>query len=566
MKKILNKILKRALFTDILVITLAYCLAYRLRYNPPEYFLYQMVFPFKGGYIPMFSIWGLLIITFLTIIGLYIKDKRITLSKELLTIISGIFCSAIFIGALIFILKYKFFSRQIFLESILFLFLGLIGLRLIKAVVDKPMQEPITGAGLNKFLVGIDSLTRFFLYLLIAVLPFSKAGVEICFIIAFSLWIIRHTLCLNIKPENTILSKSLGFYIIAGIMSVIGSVYFKGSLSAFFTKFLEGILLYFVITEVIKRKRDIYIIIALLFCSALVVSLDGIIQKFFTGSDLFRQMLMTRGGITAAFNHKNDLGGYMLFPILTVFSLAFYKLRGITHDKQKRFNKYSFLGYSLLFLLFNFIILLTNSLGAWVALILGILVLSFLMGKRAFMPIIISLCFLTVVSVLYSNFIPQEFSLDSQKLISAQEGRFINWKPAISMIKDKPFFGFGLNTYMMASQIYLQSMLTYAHNCYLQMAAETGIIGLFAFLLVVGRLFLSGIRLLFVPGSSDGRNTAMWFLLAGLLAGLFAFLAHSFVDTNLYSLQLNALFWYMMGLTVCVYNILKRGNEHGQIS
>jgi putative inorganic carbon (HCO3(-)) transporter len=558
MKKIISRILKRALFTDILVITLTYYLAYRLRYNPPEYFLYQMVYPFKGGYLLLFSLWGLFTISFLAIKGLYSKDKRIILGKELFTIISGIFCLAIFVGALIFILKYKFFSRQVFLESILFLFLGLIGHRLINAVAGKPIKGLSAEERINGFLINIDRLTRFSLYLLIAVLPFSKAGVEICFIAAFSLWIIRHIVCLNIRPENTILNKHLSFYIIAGIISIIGSVYFNDSLSAFFTKFLEGILLYFVIIEVIKRKRHIYIVIILLFCSALVVSLDGIIQKFFTGSDLFRQMLMTRGGITAAFNHKNDLGGYMLFPILTVFSVILYELRRIILNKRKQLSKYLFLVCSLLFLLFNFIMLLTNSYGAWISLIIGMLMLSFLMGKRAFIPIIILLCLLAVASILYSNVIPQEFLLNSQKLISAQEGRLVNWKPAIAMIKERPFFGFGLNTYMVASQAYLPSVMTYAHNCYLQMAAEMGIIGLLAFLLIMGRLFLSCIRLLFVSGSSNSdRNTAMRFLLAGLLAGLFAFLAHSFVDTNLYSLQLNVLFWYIMGLTVCVYNVIR---------
>jgi len=558
MKKIISRILKRTLFTDILVITLAYYLAYRLRYNPPEYFLYQMVHPFRGGYILLFFIWGLLTTAFLVARGVYFNDKRMTLNKEFLTIISGIFFSSVFIGALIFILKYKFFSRQIFLESFLFLFLGLAGWRLIKAVADKPIRGLIAGTGISKFLIGIDNLTRFFLYLLIVVLPFSKAGVEICFIAAFFLRVVHHVICLNIRPANTILNKNLGFYIIAGIISIIGSVYFNDSLGAFFTKFLEGILLYFIITEVIKKDKDVYIIIILLFCSALVVSLDGIAQKFFTGTDIFRQMSMTRGGITAAFNHKNDLGGYLLFPILALFSVMLYRLRRIILNKREQLSKYLFLCYSLLFLLLNFIMLLTNSWGAWISLIVGILLLSFLMGKRAFVPIIILLCLLSISCVLYPNFIPQEYLFDSQKQMNTLAGRLVNWKPAIAMIKDRPFFGFGLNTYMVASQMYLQSMMTYAHNCYLQMAAEMGIIGLLTFFALILRLFYANMILILRTAAADIAKQRMRYLLIGLLSGLFAFLLHSAVDTNLYSLQLNTLFWYMIGVTVCVYNILKK--------
>jgi hypothetical protein len=36
---------------------------------------------------------------------------------------------------------------------------------------------------------------------------------------------------------------------------------------------------------------------------------------------------------------------------------------------------------------------------------------------------------------------------------------------------------------------------------------------------------------------------------AGLLAGCVGFLAHSFLDTQLYSLQLSALFWILLGMT-----------------
>ncbi|MBL7198377.1 MAG: hypothetical protein ISS47_09810 [Candidatus Omnitrophica bacterium] len=89
---------------------------------------------------------------------------------------------------------------------------------------------------------------------------------------------------------------------------------------------------------------------------------------------------------------------------------------------------------------------------------------------------------------------------------------------------------------------------TYAHNCYLQMLAEIGIIGLASFLWIIGRLFKSSIR-----SFKKSRDL----LLLGLLAGIIAFLVHSFFDTNLYSLQLSVLFWAMLGLTVARIEISK---------
>ena len=44
-------------------------------------------------------------------------------------------------------------------------------------------------------------------------------------------------------------------------------------------------------------------------------------------------------------------------------------------------------------------------------------------------------------------------------------------------------------------------------------------------------------------------------LLLGVMAGVLAFLVQSFFDTNLYSLQLVVLFWFMLGLGVSMFSL-----------
>jgi len=84
------------------------------------------------------------------------------------------------------------------------------------------------------------------------------------------------------------------------------------------------------------------------------------------------------------------------------------------------------------------------------------------------------------------------------------------------------------------------------------MAAEMGILGLLAFLWILVRFFY-----IFIvrPRSQQPQEA---FILVGLAVSLLAFLAHSFVDTHLYSLQLSVLFWYMLGLAVSAYGQLKK--------
>ncbi|MCY3716220.1 MAG: O-antigen ligase family protein [Chloroflexi bacterium] len=64
--------------------------------------------------------------------------------------------------------------------------------------------------------------------------------------------------------------------------------------------------------------------------------------------------------------------------------------------------------------------------------------------------------------------------------------RLAHWQAAIDMARDHPFFGVGLGNYPVAYAQYRlinwQLPLGHAHNTYLNLLAETGIIGLFAYI------------------------------------------------------------------------------------
>ena len=131
------------------------------------------------------------------------------------------------------------------------------------------------------------------------------------------------------------------------------------------------------------------------------------------------------------------------------------------------------------------------------------------------------------------------------------------WGEAISIIKDFPLFGTGLNTYAVVGPHYksFERGGYYPHNSYLHMAADSGLLGLGAFLWIIFTLFKTSLTNL--KKIDDKFYNA---LLAGLLAGLFAFLIHSFVDTNIYTLQLGNLMWFIMGLIVAVQRIALKNN------
>ena len=89
-----------------------------------------------------------------------------------------------------------------------------------------------------------------------------------------------------------------------------------------------------------------------------------------------------------------------------------------------------------------------------------------------------------------------------------------------------------------------ERMPRYAHNCYLQVAAETGVVGLatFGWFLIV--LMGAGWR----AQRSPALGTEDRYLLLAWLAATTAFLTQAFFDTPFYSLRFAALFTCVSGL------------------
>ena len=402
-----------------------------------------------------------------------------------------------------------------------------------------------------------DTFIRLTLYILIFMLPFGKAWAEICFFIGFILLVFKRVYIRDFKIPSTILNKPIAAFIVAAIFSVAASVYFKVSLYAFFTKFLEGIIFFFMITEVINKKKHIYAIAVLMLIASGGICIDALAQRYLTGGlDIIYQRPMSRESITATFNHPNDLAGYLLIPFFLLISQVADKIKKLIKKENFKHNALMLFLLSILVSIIIPTILLTKSRGAFLGIILGLVLLVFLLNKKVFLILFVAgAAIFAVLASLISNQNLDKLRLAPVTLQEMAINRSKIYMDVIDMVKEKPLFGHGINTFMRHFPKYKKRTVwtgaTYAHNCYLQMSAEMGIVGLLCFLWIVFKLFYSAI--VFIV--KDGRGPPL--LLIGLVSGLLAFLAHSFLDTNLYSLQLNTLFWYTVGITVFEYRRVK---------
>jgi putative inorganic carbon (HCO3(-)) transporter len=126
--------------------------------------------------------------------------------------------------------------------------------------------------------------------------------------------------------------------------------------------------------------------------------------------------------------------------------------------------------------------------------------------------------------------------------------RVVLWDRAVDVIKARPWLGTGINTYAVAHQQFdteksWRVQNYYAHNSFLQLAADRGVPALLFFLVFLVLFFRQCFSVIRKSGDAEQRS-----LVQGVMAGLFGLLALSLVDTVFEPLQTGMLLWFLFGL------------------
>jgi len=132
-----------------------------------------------------------------------------------------------------------------------------------------------------------------------------------------------------------------------------------------------------------------------------------------------------------------------------------------------------------------------------------------------------------------------------------KDGRTLFWENIFPMVGDYPVFGTGLGTFASAYPVYDRTggemRLTHAHNDYLELMSETGILG---FLLLAGAVFWILVRSF--RAWRARRNLEVKGLGMGGLVSCVVMLIHSFTDFNLHIPANALLFTAVLSLTAAV--------------
>ncbi len=272
----------------------------------------------------------------------------------------------------------------------------------------------------------------------------------------------------------------LGFAIWAYISTMYAPEYFDSSYNfIYFVGFY--ILFYLLIVAHIRTPKECVLFLSAFMAGACVVAGVGFYQYFVIDAQgtavqwtdagrfplLLRRMYSTLG-------NPNLLGAYLL--------MVCGMLASMTAVKEKGWKRV--VGLALLFVFF-IILALTYSRGAWIAAIAVLAIASLVYDRRLAWGLLIIPVFL----LFYHGQV-------AERLLSVFDGtdtsvvlRFAFWDSTLQMIADHPIFGIGWGAYFLVYPHYdyfLQNssvLIYHAHNMYLNIAAETGIPGLFLYLL-----------------------------------------------------------------------------------
>jgi len=243
--------------------------------------------------------------------------------------------------------------------------------------------------------------------------------------------------------------------------------------------------------------------------------------------------------MTATYRHCNDFGVYLVTIGGIVWALALYEFK-----KKARWLGLAAAG------LVTVCIVLTFSRGAALGLF-GAALLMALVKKDKLILLILALSIIALPFLMPDSMKDWAKSTDSFLELCCNLDRIVFYKSSIEMIKDHPFIGVGVNTYMKAYSKYkvkevgiITPDTPYAHNNYLHMAGEIGLLGLGIFLWIMAALFME-LRKIYLKTAQPSfvKNASL-----GLGCGIWAFLLNGLTESSFYFSKIVVVFWFVVGL------------------
>lgn len=366
---------------------------------------------------------------------------------------------------------------------------------------------------INKVIESLLILTVFFI-------PISRSGMNIFSFFILLLWIIKKLKNRSFLKSKKQLSKWLIFYsliLFLPLLNFPSKGAFLVILDTFISTYLKYVIIFVVTIETIDDKQKYKkVLFSFLISATLVIGYGfyGILYKGYTGR------------LTSTFNNANPAGSYFMIISLLAFSFLLF-------NKNIK-NKILAFVY---FLLSTTLLILTYSRGAWLGYIFGIMlgmaIFIYKLDSIKFKSIItISIAIIVILSIplLPPKVVERFKSIDNLESNSIKQ-RLIQYKVGFNIFRDYPFFGVGIGRFPEMFKDYrLEGVrdFRHIHNLYLNLAVETGSLGIIFLIIVIHKLIFK--KMFNFTLNKESLNYGFFIICLGIFI-------HNLVDiTFLYSM------------------------------
>jgi putative inorganic carbon (HCO3(-)) transporter len=368
----------------------------------------------------------------------------------------------------------------------------------------------------------------------------------------YTSWFIEALTNRNVNQHKSPhINRALTLYLVFVVLSLFIARDVGLSLFEVFL-FLQLYLVYVYVANMVRTREDVLFVVSLLLIGGLLESLTIISLRF---SNMESTVLgpahiyvesdartgLTRVGGTMS---PNIAGAYLSVLLAFSASALFTNL-----GRGRKWLALAVLGLG------QIAIILTFSRGAWIALMLAVSVLCLVMWRRGGLSLKAPIAIFAILLLLY---VPFRDSISNRVFgddHGAAESRIPLMNLAFRIIAENPILGVGSNNFSVAMDSYLtgefrdgRTFLFVVHNKYLLVWAETGILGLAAFL----AFLLSAVRMGWQCWKFQDHLLSP--LALGLVAGIAGHMVHMTAD-HFRNRPTQQLLWFGAGLLVAMHRM-----------
>lgn len=335
-------------------------------------------------------------------------------------------------------------------------------------------------------------------------------------------------------------------YFLLMVVQTATSLYFMGSLRDLAIHTAGFMYLIFLINEV-KTEEELHGVIVALVCAATVLALIGIYQ-YVVGVDIKKEWVDTtsnsaiRARAYSVFGNPNIFAEYLVMAIPLCVGLFWSTKR----DGVR-------LLFFAMFVLQIVSLFMTMSRGGWLGLAVAAFIFICLVRKELLLlaiPLLGAAVFVVPESII------NRFMTIFNFADSSTSYRFKIWEITEAVIHDHFIVGLGLGhlPFKMVFEQYIRTMPIYhAHNTFLQIFAEMGIVGFVLFFIFMVSIFVNLAR---YPLKSE--NKYLKIMGAALCASFSGMLFHGMFENVFYMTKITTTFWLLLAVSFALVRITKK--------